>query len=136
LYQIRFIRKDTISLREGKYELSLTDSAGDGLEFWAEAQNGDGYLRIFDRKGDLIHAFESDCGNGEKLSFMASPNFVADTIHPKYAFSLYPRLVTDKTELNVVSNKISQMTVLITVNDVVMKNMITLQLRMEHYYIL
>lgn len=111
-----FIYQDTISLNEGQYELCLTDSAGDGLEFWAEPQNGDGYLRMFDLKGNLIHAFESDCGNGEKLSFTASPNFVADTTQAKYAFSLYPRLVTSSTTLEVVSNKVSKMTVLITVN--------------------
>ncbi len=108
--------RDTIRLIEGKYELCLTDSAGDGLEFWAEPQNGDGYLRLFDIKGNLIHAFESDCGNGEKLSFIASNNFVTDTLQAKYAFSLYPRVVTNKTELSVVSNKTSKMTVLITVN--------------------
>lgn len=117
--EINTLYKDTIKLKEGKYELGLADSGGDGLEFWAEPQNGDGYLRIFDLDGDLVHAFESDCGNGEKLSFTASPNFVADTSHPKYAFSLFPRLVTSKTELSVVSNKPSQMMVLITVNGVV-----------------
>lgn len=113
------VYRDTIKLKEGKYELGLIDSAGDGLQFWAEPKNGDGYLRMFDMKGDLIHTFESDCGNGEKLSFTASSNFVADKTQAKYAFSLYPRLVIDKTELNIVSNKTSQMTVLITVNGVV-----------------
>jgi len=108
--------QDTIHLKEGKYELCLTDSAGDGLEFWAEPQNGDGYLRMFDMKGNLIHAFESDCGNGEKLSFTASPGFVTDTTLAKYAFSLFPRLVSNKTELSVVSNKSSKMLVLITVD--------------------
>ena len=107
---------DTIRLREGKYELCLTDSAGDGLEFWAEPQNGDGYLRLFDLKGNLIHAFESDCGNGEKLAFRASTEFIADTMQAKYAFSLYPRLVTKGTEFSVVSNKKSNMTVQITVD--------------------
>jgi hypothetical protein len=117
--EVNTLYQDTISLKEGKYELCLTDTAGDGLEFWAEPQNGDGYLRMFDMKGNLIHAFESDCGNGEKLSFTASPNFVADTTQAKYAFSLYPRLVTNKTSLDVVSNKTSKMTVLVTVNGVV-----------------
>jgi len=110
---------DTIRLKAGQYELCLTDTAGDGLEFWAEPQNGDGYLRMFDLKGHLIHAFESDCGNGEKLSFVASPNFVADTTKAQYAFSLYPRLVKDKTELTLVSNKSGEMVVLITVDGTV-----------------
>jgi hypothetical protein len=110
---------DTIRLAEGKYDLCLTDSAGDGLEFWAEPQNGDGHLRLFDMSGNLIHAFESDCGNGEKLSFTASSGFVNDTTVAKYAFSLYPRLITTNTDLTVVSNRSSKMTVQITVNGIV-----------------
>lgn len=106
---------DTLRLSPGKYELCITDTAGDGLEFWAEPQNGDGNLRVFDTSGNLIHAFESDCGNGEKLSFNAITSFVTDTVKPKYAFSLYPRLVNDFTELNVVSNRTGNMTVIITV---------------------
>ena len=108
--------RDTIRLKEGNYELCITDTAGDGLEFWAEPQNGDGYLRMFDLKGHLIHPFESDCGNGEKLSFRASPNFVADTTKAVYAFSLYPRLITNKTELTLVANKPCKMVVQITVD--------------------
>jgi hypothetical protein len=53
------------------------------------------------------------------LSFTAVPGFVPDTTQAKYAFSLYPRLVSDKTQLSVVSNRISDMTVLITVDGVV-----------------
>lgn len=116
--EARTLYTDTIHLQKGNYQLCLTDSAGDGLEFWAEPRNGDGYLRMFDMNGDLIHAFESDCGDGENLSFAASPDFVADTTHAKYAFSLYPRLVKDTTELSVVSNKLSDMQVLITVDGV------------------
>lgn len=111
--------QDTLHLKEGKYDLCLKDSAGDGLEFWAEPQNGDGYLRLLDMKGNLIHAFESDCGNGEKLSFTASSTFISDTLSAKYAFSVYPRVIEDKTELTLVSNKTSNMQVIITVGGVV-----------------
>ncbi len=114
--EAKTLYRDTIRLKEGNYELCLTDSAGDGLEFWAEPQNGDGHLRMFDLKGNLIHAFESDCGNGEKLSFRASQTFIADTSKAIYAFSLYPRLITDKTELTLVSNKPAKMIVRITVD--------------------
>ena len=110
---------DTIHLKNGNYELCLTDTAGDGLEFWAEPQNGDGHLRMFDLNGILIHAFESDCGNGEKLSFTASSEFVTDTTKGVYAFSLFPRLVTDKTELSLVSNKTGNMVIQITVDGII-----------------
>lgn len=111
--------RDTIHLAVGKYDLCLTDSAGDGLEFWYKPQSGDGYLRIFDLKGNLIHAFESDCGNGEKFSFSADTKFVADTTKSLYAFSLHPRLVIDKTELTVVANNAANMVVQITVDGAV-----------------
>ena len=111
--------KDTISLKEGKYELGLTDSAGDGLQFWYKTKQRDGYLRLFDLKGNLIHAFESDCGNGEKLSFTATPNFNENATKDTYAFSLFPRLVTTKTELEVVSNTTSHMTVLFSTNGII-----------------
>jgi hypothetical protein len=71
---------------------------------------------MFDLKGNLIHAFESDCGNGEKLSFRASPDFVPDTTKAVYAFALYPRLVKDITEFSLVSNKTGNMVVRITVD--------------------
>lgn len=117
--EVNTFYRDTIRLKEGQYELCLTDTAGDGLEFWAEPQNGDGHLRMFDMKGNLIHAFESDCGNGEKLSFIASSNFVTDTTKAQYAFSLYPRRIVNKTELSLVSNKASKMLVQVTVDGVV-----------------
>ncbi|HRN48055.1 MAG TPA: peptide-N-glycosidase F-related protein [Niabella sp.] len=110
---------DTIHLAPGKYSLSLIDTAGDGLEFWAEPQNGDGNLRIFDMKGNLIHAFESDCGNGEMFSFKAAPDFITDTTTLKQAFSLHPRSVEDITTLSVVSNRKANLVVQITVDGVI-----------------
>jgi hypothetical protein len=110
---------DTINLVPGRYSLSLIDTAGNGLEFWAEPQNGDGHLRIFDMKGNLIHAFESDCGNGEMFSFKAASDFVTDTTKPKHAFSLHPRSVIDNTTLSVVSNRAGNLIVQITVDGVI-----------------
>jgi len=112
------IYRDTLHLTEGNYSLSLIDTAGNGLQFWAQPENGDGHLRIFDLKGNLIHSFESDCGNGEMFSFNAKRGFELDTTSAQYAFSLYPRSVVDKTQLSVVSNKKSEMTVLIMVDGV------------------
>lgn len=112
------IYRDTLHLTEGNYSLSLIDTAGNGLQFWAQPENGDGHLRIFDLKGNLIHSFESDCGNGEMFSFNAKRGFELDMTSAQYAFSLYPRSVVDKTQLSVVSNKKSEMTVLIMVDGV------------------
>ncbi|MGJ1415877.1 peptide-N-glycosidase F-related protein [Sphingobacterium multivorum] len=110
--------RDTLHLNEGNHSLSLADTAGNGLQFWAQPENGDGHLRIFDLKGNLIHAFESDCGNGEMFSFHAKRGFETGLSSTQYAFSLYPRSVVDKTQLSVVSNEPSEMTVLFMVDGV------------------
>lgn len=108
--------KDTLRLKEGLFELYLADTTGDGLEYWAEPQNGNGYLRLFDTSGNLIHAFNSDCGNGEMLAFRTSKSFVADTTHAQYTFSLHPRVVTQNTVLSIASNKRGNMAVQISVD--------------------
>ena len=45
---------DTLQLEEGNYYLMLTDSGGDGLEFWFQPEAGYGSLRLKDtnRKPD------------------------------------------------------------------------------------
>ena len=60
---------DTLELEEGNYYLNLVDTAGEGLEFWFMADAGFGRLRLKDTKGNLIHLFESDNGNGQFYAF-------------------------------------------------------------------
>jgi hypothetical protein len=108
------IYTDTLRLNEGLYNLVLTDTAGDGLEFWAEPDQGNGYLRLLDLQGRLLHPFQSDCGNGLFFSFNASRDFIRDTSLVLNTFSLYPRKVKDKTELEVISDRPAKMTIIIT----------------------
>lgn len=61
--------RDTISLPQGKYELLLTDTAGDGLEFWYNSKAGMGHVRLITTDGKLIKAFGSDFGNEIRQSF-------------------------------------------------------------------
>jgi hypothetical protein len=110
------IYQDTLHLPAGQYQFSFTDTTGDGLEFWAEPDQGFGYLRFLDTEGRLLHAFTSDCGNGEMLAFRASGDYKKDTSLVLNTFTLYPRKVKDKTELDVLLDRPSKMTVLITID--------------------
>jgi hypothetical protein len=110
------VYSDTLRLADGQYRFVLSDTAGDGLEFWAEPGQGNGYLRFLDIQGKLLHAFGSDCGHGEMLSFTATRDYARDTTVSLNAFSLYPRNVRDKTELEVLSDKPTKMTVIITID--------------------
>jgi hypothetical protein len=92
---------DTLMLDPGNYALMLIDSAGDGLEFWYESESGYGYLRLLTPDGRLIHAFESDCGDGELLNFSASDEAVVDTTVSQYAFVLFPRRTAGPISLDV-----------------------------------
>jgi hypothetical protein len=65
---------DTLLLAEGCYTLALTDTAGDGLEFWYNTKGGRGVLRLLDGEGRLLRRFESDHGHGVTHQFRVANN--------------------------------------------------------------
>lgn len=86
---------DTLHLIEGSYYLMLTDSAGDGLEFWYKPAAGYGRLRLKDLDGNVLHVFESDCGNGQFYAFKTNSRAVADTSVEQFSAHIFPRMVKD-----------------------------------------
>ncbi|MBI5266493.1 MAG: peptide-N-glycosidase [candidate division Zixibacteria bacterium] len=55
--------RDTFTLTPGCYLLTLSDTAGDGLNFWYNVEGGYGYARLIDLNGHLIKGFQSDFGS-------------------------------------------------------------------------
>lgn len=106
--------RDTLLLKEGKYELTLSDTAGNGLEFWYEADQGYGYLRLLDLNGRLLKNFESDCGNGQFLAFNTSTTYQSDSCNLQYAFVLYPRRTKDSLALDYHADLAGKLEVVIT----------------------
>ena len=96
---------DTLHLTKGFYEMYLTDTAGQGLEFWFMRNQGFGYLRILDLEGHILHLFNPDCGNGEMLAFQTDPNFKRDPRDVLYDFALYPKVVSESFTLEVYSGE-------------------------------
>ena len=105
---------DTLTLPEGNYFLMLTDTVGDGLEFWFESRSGYGSLKLKDAYGNLIHLFESDCGNGQFYAFHTSNNAFADTTANLLSVNLFPRMVKDYLTIYTSTNKQSTLKVRIT----------------------
>ncbi len=105
---------DTLDLEEGNYALALTDSAGDGLEFWFMPKSGYGRLRLKDMYGNFIHLFESDCGNGQFYSFRCDDDAVVDTTVAYLSVNIFPRMVTDYFTIYTTINKASTLKVRIT----------------------
>ena len=105
---------DTLELDEGNFYLMLTDSLGDGLEFWFQPESGYGRLRLKDVNGNLIHLFESDCGNGQFYSFRCADDAVVDTTIAYLSVNIFPRMVTDYLSIYTTTNKSSTLKVRIT----------------------
>ena len=104
---------DTLNLGKGCYELNLSDSAGNGLEFWFEPEQGHGFLRLLDLQGRLLYNFESDCGSGQHLAFSSGADYVYDTAVNRFAFSVFPLRVKDKLLFDCVAPRPTDIVVLI-----------------------
>ncbi|HOD66105.1 MAG TPA: peptide-N-glycosidase F-related protein [candidate division Zixibacteria bacterium] len=64
--------RDTLHLAPGCYELTVDDTAGDGLDFWFNPEGGYGYVRLLDGEGRLVKSFVPDFGRGIRHSFMVA----------------------------------------------------------------
>ena len=105
---------DTLELAEGNYYLNLIDTAGEGLEFWFLAKAGYGRLRLKDLEGNIIHLFESDCGNGQYFAFRTDDEFKVDPTVSVLSVNIYPRMVKDYATIYTTTNKPSTLKVRIT----------------------
>jgi hypothetical protein len=105
---------DTLKLIEGNYALALADTAGEGLEFWFMPQNGYGRLRLKDIHHNIIHIFESDCGNGQFFSFRCKNDAPVDTTKEYLSVNIFPRMVTDDLTIYTTTHKPSRLKIVIT----------------------
>lgn len=105
---------DTLELPEGNYFMELVDTAGEGLEFWFLADAGYGRLRLKDTDGNIIHLFESDCGNGQFFAFRTDADFEVDTTIERLSVNIYPRMVKDYATVYTTINKPSTLKIRIT----------------------
>ncbi len=95
---------DTLRLAEGCYTLALTDTAGDGLEFWYNTKGGRGALRLLDAQGRLLRRFESDHGHGVTYRFraVADAPVLRDTLPD---IGLFPTRTAGPTVLDYFSDR-------------------------------
>jgi hypothetical protein len=74
--------RDTINVKDiGFYTLELNDVRQYGLELWFVKEQGAGYLKIFNSKGQLLKSFDPDCGQGYLYPFnmnMEQASYVHD----------------------------------------------------------
>jgi hypothetical protein len=56
------IYRDTVNLATGCYEFRVTDSGEDGLTFWANTSQGNGYARFNSMTGGILKSFGAEFG--------------------------------------------------------------------------
>lgn len=104
--------RDTLQLAPGCYALHLTDSGGDGLEFWFNNRGGRGFARLLDDKGRLLQHFDSDFGNGIYYAFEVSAD--SGLWHSPVslpAVGVFPTRTSGKTTMDFLGNSAQRVTV-------------------------
>lgn len=98
--QKNILYRDTLALLPGNYSFFVKDTAGNGLEYWANPRGGRGFARLQDTTGNLVKNFISDFGSSIFYNFSVSNNkndWAA--VNTEASIELYPTRTTGKTEL-------------------------------------
>ncbi len=94
--------KDTVQLSKGTYRFEVIDTAGNGLEFWANPKGGRGKLFLLNKEGAIIKDFESDFGSSLYYDFQTgSP---ADPVRAIKSYAVYPTRTEDKVTFDYYAN--------------------------------
>ncbi len=82
--------RDTLDLPPGCYTLRFEDPENMGLSYWANPDQGSGYLRVYSDAGKMLKSFNPDFGNGITYSFsLGGVAHVADE-NASSAVSIFP----------------------------------------------
>ncbi len=81
--------RDTVYLDDGCYTVELDDSGNNGLEFWAQANQGSGSFSIR-TLGQVLKIFEPDFGSSIHYSFVKGQITNVKTPAFEYTFDVFP----------------------------------------------
>lgn len=105
---------DTFDLIPDCYTLTVTDTAGEGLDFWFNPEGGYGYVRLLDIEGRLIKSFVSDFGSKITHHFIVSydlptslPNETLPIVNP------FPMRNPGKFDLDIFFDEPEKVTVIV-----------------------
>ncbi len=96
------LRNDTLHLSPGCYVLNITDTANDGLSFWANPKGGYGYIQILDKNGKLLQNFDPNFGSGIQYYFTVKEGYVADRSSIQPVFEFFPARTKGPTSADIV----------------------------------
>lgn len=80
---------DTVNLAPGCYTFVTTDGGGDGISFWANPDQGSGFVRFVKLTGSPLRNFGSDFGSEVRFNFTAG-TALSVTENPIQKLSVFP----------------------------------------------
>ncbi|MEO0472643.1 MAG: T9SS type A sorting domain-containing protein, partial [Bacteroidota bacterium] len=86
---------DNYVLPPGCYRLEFKDLGGDGIQWWANPNQGTGYVRILDENGDGIKTFESDFGGGFIYNFTTDFALPVEEVNFLTSIKVFPNPAED-----------------------------------------
>ena len=109
---------DTLQLDKGCYLLSIMNSYGEGLSYWANMPpygNGtSGYARIKDMNGKTIKLFKGDFGRMVSQSFTVDMPIHVDEIDPAGYIHVFPNPSQGRFTIAIVQEKAGDVDVAVT----------------------
>lgn len=90
------VYSESFNLEQGCYQLLINDSGDDGLEWWANPNQGSGYLKIKDADGNVLYNFEPDFGAFEIYEFGMGAITSDKELSQPTLTAVYPNPATDQ----------------------------------------
>ena len=82
---------DTVTFFNGCYDFYLYDSGNNGISFWAEPGEGNGYIKFYDMNGELIRNFISDFGDQVHYGFCTDASVgINENVNNNLTFDILP----------------------------------------------
>lgn len=110
------IYRDTLNLTAGCYKLYMNDSGDDGLSFWANTNQGTGYLRIrAASSGTILKTFNPDFGDNINYQFTVNFSLPVDgpmSVNP--GITVFPNPTTGRFTLAIRGQRHSDMRICVS----------------------
>lgn len=110
------VYQDTIALKPGNYNFRFNDTKGDGLEFWYNAKDGRGEVKLLDTLGKATKQFKSDFGSHIDYHFSVQPD-MSYKLDDTPSVSVFPARTQGPISLDYFSNTPANVKVLIVDQD-------------------
>lgn len=90
---------DNLELENKCYKLIVQDLGNDGVQWWANPNQGTGFIRLKDENGTIIKTFEPDFGGGFEFSFTTSFPVSVEDLEFLTSINVFPNPAGDYCSL-------------------------------------